>query len=335
MKRNRATWTIGLAALPALFLLVLIWDRTHTETHTSTDVPTPGSISESAKATPATQTESRKKPVAIVSGVFSAPIEFYGRVVDQNRQPVSGAEVGFQAADQFMAAGTRYSAKSDSDGYFSITGIRGAGLGVIVTKDGYDKLKGHSNQTFGYGMGPDSFRKVPPTKGKPAMFVLRKKAACERLVRISSRQYPISRDGTPNEVNLETGKAVDAGEGHLRVECWANDEVKDAQRRFDWKCRISVPGGGLVGRNPEFDFEAPEDGYRLAEEITVRTDDPRQRWSPEEDREYFLKLGGGKYARVQLSVHVGSNPMVILESYLNPSGSRNLEYDPKKKISVH
>jgi len=275
----------------------------------------------------------RGSPIGIVAATFSAPIEFYGRVVDQNSQPVSDAEVGFQAADQFMASGTRYSAKSDGDGYFSITGIRGAGLDVIVSKHGYDTSKGHSDQTFGYGMGPDSFRKVPPTKDKPATFVLRKKAAPDRLVRISSRQYLITKDGTPNEVNLETGKAVAAGEGHLRVECWANDELKDDQRRFDWKCRISVPRGGLVERNPEFDFEAPEDGYRPAEEITVRADDPRQRWSPEEDREYFLKLGGGKYARVHLSVGVGRNPMVILESYLNPSGSRNLEYEPSKQAT--
>ena len=323
---------IALAAIIALALLIL--RRSHTETQHPSDSAMPSSESETAQSPPAMEAESQDKAVSTVQGIFSAPIEFYGRVMDQHREPVADAEVEFGAANHFMASSTKYWTRSDGDGYFSITGIQGAALNVYISKDGYDTLKGQSDQSFGYGMGPDSNRKSPPKKSEPAIFVLRKMAVPERLVRISSRQYEVSKDGTPMEVNLETGKAVAAGKGHLRVECWLNDQAEDDQHRFDWKCRISVPGGGLVERDPQFAFEAPEDGYRPAEEIIVRADNLQQPWSSEEDREYFLKLADGKYARLQLSVHVGSYTMIVLESYFNPSGSRNLEYDPKNATLV-
>ena len=77
--------------------------------------------------------EPRIRAALIVHGVFSAPIEFYGRVMDQHREPVADAEVEFGAANHFMEPSTKYSARSDSNGYFSITGIQGAALNVSIS----------------------------------------------------------------------------------------------------------------------------------------------------------------------------------------------------------
>jgi hypothetical protein len=130
---------------------------------------------------------------------------------------------------------------------------------VRVSKEGYDRIYNQSDGAFSFGAPYDPQRDRPtPTKDNPTIFVLRKKAPTEPLVRVRSRQYDVAKNGTPAEVNLETGKLVGAGQGQLRVECWANDQAKDTQGRFDWKCRVSVPGGGLVERNPEHDFEAPK-----------------------------------------------------------------------------
>ncbi len=31
--------------------------------------------------------------------------------------------------------------------------------------------------------------------------------------------------------------------------------------RFDWRYTINIPGGGIIERLGQFDFEAPVDGY--------------------------------------------------------------------------
>ena len=95
--------------------------------------------------------------------------------------------------------------------------------------------------------------------------MLRKKGEAVPLVRVSERPIKVPRNGTPVEINLQTGKA--ASQGDLKVECWTQDQVKDAQGHYPWHCRVSVPGGGLVKREGEFDFEATAEGYEPSDDI--------------------------------------------------------------------
>ena len=198
---------IALAAIIALALLIL--RRSHTETQHPSDSAMPSSESETAQSPPAMEAESQDKAVSTVLGIFSAPIEFYGRVMDQHREPVVDAEVEFGAANNFMEPSTKYSARSDGNGYFSITGIQGAALNISISKDGYGRITDVSSQSFGYGMGPDSNRKVPPKKDNPAIFVLRKMAVPEPLIAIDA-DVVLPKDGTPVEVSLTTGDRVAA-----------------------------------------------------------------------------------------------------------------------------
>ena len=278
------------------------------------------------------EAESQDKAVSTVQGIFSAPIEFYGRVMDQHREPVVDAEVEFGAANNFMEPSTKYSARSDSNGYFSITDIHGAALNVSISKDGYGRITDVSSQSFGYGMGPDSNRKTPPKKSEPAIFVLRKMALAEPLTTFR-RDVSLPKDGTPVEVNLKTGKPVASNTGDMKFECWTDDKNEDEMHHYEWHARISVPGGGILARtSPEFDFQAPEEGY--AQSIELRMSQKAPEWSDGHDEQYWVKLGNGTYARMRLRLTTGGDHFVTLVPFLNPSGSRNLEYDPKK-ILVH
>ena len=58
-----------------------------------------------------------------------------------------------------------------------------------------------------------------------------------------------------------------------------------------------------------------------------------EKWQPQAERSYFLKLANGCYARIEFKMIAGGDHYFKIESYLNPSGSRNLEYDPKKSIT--
>lgn len=284
-----------------------------------------------AQASPAPQTEAEllKKAATLVEKALQAPISFYGKVVDQNGDPVPDARVGYSALDKFMAPGTGYRGKSDENGLFSITGISGARLSVNVRKEGYYFIDGKSNASFAYGTGSDGHFREPPTKDNPAVFVLHKMGETEPLVRVE-KNARIPKDGTPVTVNLSNGRV--APDGNLRVEAWTDDQNLNEQRRYNWRCRITVPGGGLVERKGQFNFEAPADGYEESVELGMPED--AEQWTPQQQRDYFVKLPDGRFARVSFTMIAGGNHYFLLESFLNPSGSRNLEYDAKQTAAT-
>jgi hypothetical protein len=275
------------------------------------------------------QVARRREVVDKIQRSLATPITFYGKVVDQNGDPVPDATVNYNALDKFDAPGSQYHGQSDANGHFSISGIGGAVLSLGVRKEGYYMIDGKSANSFAYGVGPDSARRQPPTKDNPAIFVLHKRGMAEPLIHISSRTYRIPRDGTPVEVDLTTGRV--SPQGHLRVEAWTEDQVKDARQHYNWRCRISVPNGGLVERKGQFDFEAPADGYNPSDEIVM----PRtaEKWQPQAKRSYFIRLAGNKYARLTFYMIAQGNHFFEIESYVNPTpDSRNLEFDPNKTV---
>lgn len=270
---------------------------------------------------------------------FSAPIEFYGRVIDQNGDLVPDAEIGYTAADKFMASGSNYTGKSDAQGFFEISGIKGAGLGVAVRKAGYyfieekDDRSPSSAATFGYGMGPDSYRQAPPTRDKPAIFVLQKMGETKPLIYVGTRYYKVTKDGQATEVNLQTGSQVGLGGGDIRFERWATDQNKNDKGYFDWRLRITVPEGGIIEREGEFVFEAPEEGYQKVIEINMPTSSG-EKWQYTVIKSYFVKLQDGRYARINATIQAGhNNTPLVLDAFVNPTlGDRNLEFDPAKVV---
>ena len=283
--------------------------------------------------------EKQKKEQALeqVTQSFNTPIAFYGRVIDQNNNPVADARIGYSPIDNFLSSNTSYSGMSDAEGYFSIDGIKGIAHGVGVTKEGYYPVNDEydkspsSSGVFAYGIGPDSVRRAAPTKDNPAIFVLHKQGEAEPLIYVDRLKIGIPKTGQPVRIDLTRGKA---GSGDLRIESWTGEKM---QNHFDWKYRLSVEGGGIVERKERFDFAAPNDGYETAVEVGFSKNSDQ--WSDRLTRDYFLKLADGRYARFSVRLFAGGindeadRNWVVLESYVNPTpGSRNLEFDPAKAI---
>ncbi|MDE3084494.1 MAG: hypothetical protein KGJ37_04635, partial [Verrucomicrobiota bacterium] len=140
------------------------------------------------------------------------------------------------------------------------------------------------------------------------------------------KDVTLPKNGSPVEVSLKTGKVVSAGAGDLKFECWTDDTTVDAKRHYSWRCRISVPEGGLIQRTAKLDFEAPEGGYQPSIEINMPI--MSEPWYPDFEGEYFVKLRDGSYARAVISVATGGDHFATITSFLNPTGSRNLEAGP-------
>jgi hypothetical protein len=281
-------------------------------------LPTPTPV-----AAPAKKTEP-SKAAKIIAAIYSASIDFYGKVEDQNGNPVAGATVHFSTIETLSGKGSEAKITSDQLGFFTRKNVRGAGVIVGVYKDGYAEISYKSSANFGIGMPADSTRKEPPTKDKPAVFVLRKMAKPEMMIGYH-RCVMIKRGSNSVEIDLKNGEIVGAGLGDLIVDCWVSEIKKpNTQVPFDWRYRLSIPGGGFLERKDKIDHEAPEDGYQSP--LVVEVLKTVKRWDDSYSNNYFVKLRTGNFARVNLSLRP-SGDFIDLEVYLNPSGSRNLEYD--------
>ena len=264
---------------------------------------------------------------------WRTPIEFYGKVVDENTNPVANASVHFVWTDLSQNGTSEKDAASDQDGLFSLSNTNGKNLIVQVSKDGY-----YSYQPFGAAFNyAGENQNFVPDAANPVIFRLKKKGAIEPLVHVQSsmggpKGFRIPKDGGAVEISLTTGKAVPAGQGDLRVQCWTDSDGKAPGQHYDWKCQISVPGGGVLQSVNELDFQAPENGYQTAEVIDMPARLEAD-WSSHAKRNYFLKLANGTYARVSFEMVAGGDHFFRLESFLNPSGSRNLEFDPQIAIN--
>ena len=261
---------------------------------------------------------------------MQGPIEFYGKVVDENSNAVAGAGVTFEWND-FTARGYRDGAttQSDTNGLFSLRGKQGWGMSVSVGKEGYYGTH-DSKQNFEFGKVNASAKHLPDPQ-RPVVFTLRKMGKGVELV---SADFPLGmgqvpqlrRDGTPIEIDMFKGGAAPTGTGQLKLEFWSDATNRNA-RSYNWKLKLSVPGGGLVETKEEFPFQAPETGYHLP--LVIDMPATNKTWINELRTKYYVRLADGKFGRVEIEF-LAFNGVVRVHSVVNPSGSRNLEPIPPK-----
>ena len=303
-----------------------------TSARTQPSVPhTISSQSNVAEATPGRQTpggayepsdprwkEVHAKDLVDKAWEWRMPINFYGRVVDENEQPVPGASIAAQWSDLSPNGATNGTTLSDDQGFFSITGKTGRGITIRVSKDGYYTPK-RQQITFDYaGFWEANYHE--PNPNNPVIFRLRKMNQGEAL-RSGEFRPTIPADGTPVRFDLLNGGKV-SSDGQLELAAVTNTD-KYPPRIFNWQASILVPGGGLVEYNDEFPFEAPEDGYQPSVEFDMPTN--ALNWKPLVEKSYFIEFGSPpRYGRIQIQLN-GASQKASISYWVNPTGSRNLE----------
>lgn len=259
---------------------------------------------------------------------WKQPINFYGRVVDENNQPVAGATASFRWTDLSALGTSEAHATSDAGGSFALLDRKGKRMSVTVTKDGYYTPKGEMLSSYEYANPADGL--FTPDSSRPVVFHLRKKGTAEPLIH-GLKLFGSRVDGTMSYVDLVEGKNSLTPPGDLTVRCIRSE--RDAERKFDWTFTLGVPDGGLIESTNDFMFLAPEAGYQPSVEISHKATDPE--WISEEKHKFFVRSRNGQvHARIEITIIPGydKNAAFDVEWFLNPSGSRNLEFDPAKVI---
>jgi hypothetical protein len=285
---------------------------------TTTPVVAAGPIS-----TPATEEERQKA----IDRLEATSIVFFGKVVDERDLPVRGARVTYTVHHLKFYGNPRVEGGlTDTEGRFEIR-TQGPSITVFVSHpqfhEGKDAEREVDYDKTKTAPGPS---RLISTRDSPVLFRLVRKSEAETIIHVRSKEIRLPLDGRAVEVSLgERSLTVSA-----RLQSAGASLAPNEFRRFDWNLRLTVPNGGLLDRPDSLDFQAPEVGYVPEIEIQM-TSAGNLPWSSRINRDYFVHFANGRYGRFQVTVS-GETGFCRFESYLNPSGSRNLEVDPAKLV---
>ena len=251
--------------------------------------------------------------------------DLYGKVVDQDGHPVAGVDV---TGIIIMIGGTntRYKTRTDAEGLFQFTGLHGSDIGADVAKEGYE-------MDYQRAIFKSSDQSTPTNRVIYTMWKLR---GAEPMMYVEFESY-IPRDGNTNTFDLLSERQN--GSGDLMVQL-IRDPLEIApnnlRKPFNWSIMLAITNGGLMEyTNQLYPYEAPGKGYQKT--ITLNYTTNMVGWQSWAKRDFYFNAKDGQdYGRMTIEVHAGAQtPKAYFAAkiYINPAGSRNLEFDPSKEIN--
>ena len=281
----------------------------------------------------------------LLDSILSNEIVFYGQVLDLEGNPIPNAEVrysalNFQNFDKVWTSGTSKKAMfTDMDGRFAIHDVGGS-LFVNCKHPEYYGTRGHaepSQRKFSYGFQSGDDPAWHPQN--PAIFRLRKKGVCEPLYfscdeMVNKGKSSRTRLSSGECIVIDLAKGV-RGESDTSVSVsYESDKVPELREGYDWEYTLRIPGGGFIEKQENFDFIAPEKGYK--EEVKIGYKKTDEGWCDFKRCFYFVRFSNGLYGVFEIKAGVRGNGRFRFRALVNPNpASRNLEYDYNKIINKH
>lgn len=259
--------------------------------------------------------------------LWRTPIIFFGRVFDESNQPVAAVHVSYGAnsANEQLTEEVRNEGvvTSDARGMFKISGIRGRSFVLELSHPAY--YASSSNPPgFDYAGELNNGSGVPDTEDKAMVFYMHHKGNPTALIERRGGLHK-SADGATMDFPLR-GKTRAEIIGQLQVQGWKG-EPDPQSGHYDWKVKITMPGGGVLESTNEFAFVAPETGYQQTLEVSESKDDPN--WKASTGKTLFFKLPN-YFARGQANIDLFHDLYFSMQYFVNPDGSTNLENDPNQ-----
>jgi hypothetical protein len=267
--------------------------------------------------------------MAIEAG--NVPIEFWGRVVDQDGVPLSEVRIAYMYSvyhgnDQGVAwiehEGRKGETVSNGDGSFAIKDLTGHDLTIESVRKTDYVYRQRSSLTYDFG-GNMREGRFKPQRDKPVRIVMIYKGAMDSLIHMRG-SVDVSGDGTAEHWNLWSGEADPSGELLITYKAELAVPANPAQL-FNWSANLGIVGGGIIESSWDEDFRrAPETGYSA----TVAYLRVVQKQSIPH-RSFYLHTADGKYGRLEVELspsHDGRTARCFITSDMNPqAGSRVVE----------
>jgi hypothetical protein len=250
---------------------------------------------------------------------WQRPIDFYGKVIDENSNTVAGATIGFQWVETPSQEGTRTTnTSSDTQGLFFLHDKHGPSLDVWVSKDGY--YSSHNGQWgFSYSHNNEKYVADP---ANPVIFLLHKKGQGANLITSVNGMRPSVWVRVPKDnsiVAVDLLKKQVSATGQLEI----SQNKPPLQGARNWSFRLSIPTGGLLENQDEFQFEAPTANYQTTLDYEFSKDETN--WTAQVTKQFYIVFGQPrKYGWLRIESNLAQET-VSLTYAINPTGSKNLE----------
>jgi len=248
--------------------------------------------------------------------------DFYGKVIDQYGQPVTGVgiagELVFNTETYGGVKTENYTAQTDSEGLFQFTGLNGAGFNVRLSKDGYKM----GERGEGY-KGPAGSKTNPNDRAILTMWKLR---GAEPLISsdISSK---IPYDGNSSTFDVATGKESPDGDLKVTLSRFPLKIKPGLVHPYDWQFKIEMLHGGLIEEHDPYPYWAPDNSYQPSFQFEISSNSIP--WQNQWEQSFYIKTSQGQYGRMHFDISSAFTPARIqMDFTINPSGSQNLEPKP-------
>lgn len=264
---------------------------------------------------------------------WKMPINFYGRVIDEAGRAIAGATVRFSWTDASARGSSEKIETSDADGRFSLVGETGKRLSVRVAKDGFHSSGGEGGQSFEYAAFFEDIYHRPNTSN-PVTFQLIKKLDPEPIIARHLSQRTTYDE--PSYFDVDRGMLVQQRTARAGLKFTFERSESPQGQPFDWKWKVEGVNSALLEITDEFPQLAPEHGYVSNWESSEAASAPS--FEQTGRTRFYVRTAANTYARVEGEVaHPNARslgPRITVNSFLNPSGSRNVDYDADRQPSV-
>lgn len=254
------------------------------------------------------------------------PVHFYGKVVDQNNQPVSGASVFVHVRGSLGVK--EITVKTDGLGVFSVTNESGHLILIdSIALAGYEFKISQNLLNNDFEIN-DNYH---PDPAKPVIYIVRKKEPPATVIpgRLS---LVLNEQHSAYEVDLikkSRGDPGQFGKDPFQIAKHADFIIKgkasEDRKSFTITVEATDQASGVQLKD-ELLYMAPENGYLEKDSVAILP--------PGNVNKYlYVKGRNGKlFSRVDLEIRMQSNDSasVSLHSWTNPTGSRNVDFDDDK-----
>jgi hypothetical protein len=254
-----------------------------------------------------------------------SPVDTYGKVIDQDGQPVSGAKIRGCLEFEEKEIKEEHDTKTDGQGQFHFLGLIAKDLVAVPEKEGYEYDLMHPV------LRPKNYL---PDPNNPLVYTMWKLRGPEPMKHIQIYSQ-VPRDGSSKRFDLLSN--VQRNTGNLVVALTRNPLTLNQSNRlkpFNWSVTFEITNGGFQEITNIYPNEAPLEGYQPT--LTWSFPTNAVAWQSNFKHNYYFKSQGGQvYGRITLEVWAGGMTELApfnADIYANPGGSRNLEFDPKKQI---
>lgn len=276
----------------------------------------------------------------------SRPVELHGRVLDQDDRGIPDVRVILNTCPvvrlqdgNLCNPELTFEVYTDALGNFSVSGFNSVDIAIEdLKKDGYETSIKAKNQHRITQLGAWG------TQQYPIIFRMWHSRGAEPLLVGQSAFQVLSSDGQPLTIDRITGyvkRINDPIKIYLMRDDATVERGDDGAYVYNWSFTVEVPEGGVLLTDAEQAFYAPADGYQPTASYSVSKNSAL--WSSQKKLTVYLVSGSPpKYSRLEFEINsnngfapggLGKEGVVSWEIFTNPSGSRNLEYDPEKQIN--